>query len=575
MDICSMKKSILTLITMFWLLQINGQNIHFVNQSATGNNDGSTWANAYTNLDSALLNAGIWDTIWVAKGIYKPGNGTNRNAWFDLKCATFGGFIGTETKMEQRDIKANETILSGDLFGNDNGNLQTTEITRADNVYTVCYFRGKTISGFTIEGGNSNGSSTYSEKGAAIYASGNFTGKIQDCTFRKNTAKSNVAIHFYRPKGLNSWLTIDRCKFENNATDNGLLGFSTNGTHGTYLHVFNSLFHHNYINNVDGVMFPLTLTNYGSTIRGALHFEFIHNTIAQNTIGTSGAIIGYAKNGAAGTSFHNAIIQNNIFLDHLAPFKEIPLPNNVSTSAFYFNYNIYGNTSLNTINTVNEQKFNNKPYATEAIFKDASNNDYKLKSCKSIGHFNATYVIDNNASQMDIDGNIRDSFVQDAGCYMITGIPKYNLERANNSLSIPSTRTTGYWFVDTLGDKTTYYTTAQTITPHKAGFFRALSQDTASKCHSISNLYNFNYLSTDEIKNNPLIIYPNPTSHYVNISPEWNESTFMVHDIKGNLVKKVLAYANESISLLDLPPGTYIITIQKSEAISRLKLIKN
>ncbi len=88
-------------------------------------NDGTSWADAYTELHDALENSNTGNKIWVAAGTYPPQAisgwpGDAKNTFYIYQdLALYGGFNGTETALTDRDPGINITILSGDLNGDD------------------------------------------------------------------------------------------------------------------------------------------------------------------------------------------------------------------------------------------------------------------------------------------------------------------------------------------------------------------------------------------------------------------------------------------------------------------------
>jgi hypothetical protein len=157
--------------------------------SASGgddNNNGLSWATAFASLQKALNVAVAKDTIWMAKGTYLPVIDRNgdasaaraRNRTFKMKDSVqiYGGFAGNEPAsydISLRDFVTNETILSGDLNGNDGPNF--TNI--SDNVYNVVGVTGSVsdftvLDGVTITGGYANGSSAPSAYGGAMSIEG-------------------------------------------------------------------------------------------------------------------------------------------------------------------------------------------------------------------------------------------------------------------------------------------------------------------------------------------------------------------------------------------------------------------
>jgi len=106
--------------------------IVYVDDDAIGTNDGSSWENAYTFLPEALADANSAEKpveIRVAQGIYKPNQGLMAIPEFDWRTTTFqlisgvtlkGGYAGFgEPDPDARDVEVFETILSGDLAGDD------------------------------------------------------------------------------------------------------------------------------------------------------------------------------------------------------------------------------------------------------------------------------------------------------------------------------------------------------------------------------------------------------------------------------------------------------------------------
>ena len=112
-----MKNWILAFLFYCCATSLSGQQIWHVNQAATGGNNGNTWADAFVNLQSALVLADYGDEVWVAKGIYLPTEGVERKISFNLSngVGLYGGFSANETTLSQRNPSLNPTILSGDI----------------------------------------------------------------------------------------------------------------------------------------------------------------------------------------------------------------------------------------------------------------------------------------------------------------------------------------------------------------------------------------------------------------------------------------------------------------------------
>ncbi len=133
--------------------------------------DGTTWANAFRELQCALSTAVSGQEIWLAGGVYRPGIVNSLNFNLINGVNLLGGFIGNETLASQRpafDPNAVLTSLSGDLLGNDS---PATFTNYAENSHTVVIAGpgvGATLDGLAIrQGNNTIGACLQIQAGAA------------------------------------------------------------------------------------------------------------------------------------------------------------------------------------------------------------------------------------------------------------------------------------------------------------------------------------------------------------------------------------------------------------------------
>ncbi|MCX7555275.1 hypothetical protein OS187_00255 [Xanthomonadaceae bacterium JHOS43] len=107
----------------------------YVKHDAGGSNNGTSWTNAYTRLQSALGNSNCGE-IRVARGVYTPTDSTDRTISFNIRARqrVYGGFNGTETHLAQRNPGLNRTVLSGDIDRNDNTDADGILLKTSDRI---------------------------------------------------------------------------------------------------------------------------------------------------------------------------------------------------------------------------------------------------------------------------------------------------------------------------------------------------------------------------------------------------------------------------------------------------------
>lgn len=247
------------LVTLHLLISYASAQILYVDEDAAGGS-GTSWADAFNSLQAAISASQSGDEIWVVKGEYKPDEGSgNRTATFALKASTqlYGGFAGNETALEQRNWRVNETILSGDLNGDD-----THTRTPLDQYYHGNYEENSyhiitisagepIIDGFIITGGNADGATPHNYGGGIRVFGTAVSPQIANCMFLANRANYGGAIHceFSNPKILQCFFSANDAEL----TGGAIYYYAIDG----YAFVLNSTFSNNDANgnHGDGIFF--------------------------------------------------------------------------------------------------------------------------------------------------------------------------------------------------------------------------------------------------------------------------------------------------------------------------------
>jgi hypothetical protein len=219
-----------------------GGPVLFVDADAVGDNTGTSWENAFVDLQSALWAAaptcGIGEEIWVAEGVYRPSEPTSRfdarTVAFELRgdVAVYGGFDGTESSRDQRNPSAHVTVFSGDVDANDGPDFTNND----QNAYHVVVDprpgdgSGPAIlDGVTITAGHADGPRrTGNELGGGVYSA---TGRciLTDCLIRDNAAMHGGGMYVTNTDAA----VLNRCRFDGNRAEllgGGLYGDSAGPT---------------------------------------------------------------------------------------------------------------------------------------------------------------------------------------------------------------------------------------------------------------------------------------------------------------------------------------------------------
>jgi hypothetical protein len=182
------------------------------NTAVSGLNNGTTWVNAYLNLDTAFAKSKPGDTIWVAAGRYYTSS--NRDVPFKLpnKVSVFGSFNKTEAYESERKFTQYKTFLDGDIGVKGNSSDNSRRILSIQKTDSTTIFDG-----FHLV--NANNDFVIGE-GAAMRIDSAFV-SIRNCVFQNNQTRGSGA-GIYATFGQR--IEFVSCSFINNAVKGSFSG---------------------------------------------------------------------------------------------------------------------------------------------------------------------------------------------------------------------------------------------------------------------------------------------------------------------------------------------------------------
>jgi formylglycine-generating enzyme required for sulfatase activity len=431
------------LFIVFQPVQADNSNIYRVAKTGNGT-DGLTWTTAFTDLQDALMVAISGDEIWVASGVYTPGENANDSFQLIDSVGLYGGFIATETLKSERDWQNNNTVLSGDIGGDDvtdqNGIITTTTNISGVNSLHVLSSTDVTsntiIDGFTITGGKANGSSpdnlgggmknsdseTHLEnltfignftsyRGGGIYNNGSILSLV-NVNFIRNYAKQGAAIYNENESDINIFKALfienygawDAGGIFNRNSDNTLVNVIF---HGNYADEGGGILNYNESNsNLINVVF-----SGNSAIRGGAFIDstnsngiFTNVTFANNFADQGGAIYNVQN--------QSPIVRNSIFWGNTASVSSTNQMWNDDSSPMIYNSLIEDGcpdgATCQTVPLTSDPLFLRNPDAGDDNWTTLDDNDYgNLRlppNSPAIDVGNNSYVMD---VFYDLDGNDR------------------------------------------------------------------------------------------------------------------------------------------------------------------------
>jgi len=492
----------------------------YVNLNATGNNDGSSWTNAFTGFQTAIDVAISGDSIFVASGIYQPVSGTSFTMKEGVKI--FGGFLGTESSFGQRNPNHRATLQGNgnSVIINDNNGLTSSAV----------------LDAFIITGGYSNG------RGGGGIFNLNSSPAIRNCVFSGNKAEIGAGVYNYTSASP----TIINCLFSDNSANTG----------GGAIY--------NMINSSPAIINCIFSGNTGGN-GGAIYNGFQSAAVFTNCVisGNTAGFGGGMYNTAANPVITNTIIWNNTgYADGNGIYNLSAAP--VITYSDLQDGIIGGTGNI----------------SQDPLFTDLAGGDYTLKStspCIDAGNTAANIIA------TDLAGNPRVAGTSvDIGAYELQGttvpvdlvhfkgsiqngivtlqwesgaesnLNRYVIEKSTDGLSFVKTTSVG-----SRGSYRHYTYSLPQIEP--VNYYRLEIVDNSGK-KTYSDIIRLAQNSKDKIA-----VYPNPARNNIWLNVPEASKTHL-YNLSGVLLRTISLQAGlNKINIQSLSTGVYFFRIGRTE----------
>lgn len=518
-----MKTFYTTLLAVALSLSASAINRFYVNDDATGNNDGSSWTDAYTDLNDALLHVASSSNyngaeIWIAEGFYTRLS-QNQSFIVTNDALLYGGFAGNESDLNQRDIKNHPTIISGDVDWNDTGapsSSNSSMLLNAANVFKVSSPNRALFDGLIIERAFST---TEAGGGINVISTSLENLQISNCIIRENVAMNRAGVLYY--------------------TD----------LNGSGFYLFNNRIEDNVNTDANSSYTIEFRTTNLSWIYADVHF--VNNLFKNNSSESSFQMGTCARFTAFGGSDIDLYLTNNTFVDNPQTGTNT---NNVSSLIVYQHGG--GGSALHAF--VNNNIFYNNPGAN-AIFGES------LQGSSVTGELN----ISNTSSNQNVQDFADNLNLQNT--HVVTSSPFTDYANGNYT-PVSAYQTTG---------DLNYYDNQYLNNPYPGQEYptRDLAGNPRFDGQGSLSIGAYQYDETASLKDelsSTVQVYPNPFTNNITIESNGNPSEISIKNTLGQEVVN-LRNANSPLHTIDLghlPNGFYTLTIRNGELSTNRTIVK-